>query len=71
MSDQNLMQLMIADPALPWQHRYGMLRDLLNNLNAQTEPIVKSILEGVGQRSGESVYAEKIKKLDGMHYWDV
>ena len=66
MSDQNLMQLMIADPALPWQHRCGMLRDLLNNLNAQTEPIVKNILDGVGQRSAENVYTEKIKKLDGM-----
>ena len=66
MSDHNLIHLMIADPALPWQHRYGVLRDLVNNMNPQTEPIVKAILEAMGKQSAQAVYEEKAKKLDEL-----
>ena len=66
MSDHNLIHLMIADPALPWQHRYGVLRDLVNNINPQTEPIVKAILEAMGKQSAQAVYEEKAKKLDEL-----
>lgn len=66
MSDHNVIQLMLADPALPWEHRCAMLRDLLNNMNPHTEPILKLILESLGKQSAEAVCDEKARKLDAV-----
>lgn len=66
MSDPNLIELILADSNLPWQHRAGMLRDLINNPNPETESIVKHILESLGKNSAQAVYEEKAKKLDAI-----
>jgi len=66
MSDNNAIQLMLADPGLPWQHRCAMLRELLNDLNPQSEALVKAILESLGKKSAQSVYEEKTRKLDAL-----
>ena len=64
MSAHHPIHLMLADPALPWPHRYGMLRDIVNNPNPETEQIVKNILDCLGKNSAQAVYEEKLKKLD-------
>jgi SpoVK/Ycf46/Vps4 family AAA+-type ATPase len=67
MSDQiPPIHLLLADPALPWQHRCGILRDLVNNPNPQSEAIVKHILETLGKESAEAVCEGKAKKLDAL-----
>jgi hypothetical protein len=66
MSDTVPIELMLGDPGVPWPHRLGILRELVNNLNPQTEPIVKAILEGLGHKTADAVCQEKIKKLDAV-----
>ncbi len=61
-----LLQVMVADPALPWQHRAIMLRDLLNNLTPQSEPIVKGVFERLSQQSAEALYQEKTRQLEAL-----
>lgn len=66
MSELNPIRLMLADPGLPWEHRFALLRDLVNNVNPQTEAIVKFILDSLGKQSAQALYEEKSKKLAAM-----
>lgn len=66
MTDHNLIELMVTDPSLPWEHRYRVLRDLVNTLNPQTEPVVKAIMEHLASKSADQAAQEKAKQLDAI-----
>jgi ATP-dependent 26S proteasome regulatory subunit len=58
------MLVMLADPALPWPHRCGMLRELLLSEEPQAEAMIKAILDSLGKAAAQSVYEEKLSKVD-------
>ena len=60
------VMLMLADQSVPWLHRAVMLKDLLENINPATEPLVMKILELLTNNSGEALYREKVLKLDAL-----
>src|SRR5439155_24727087 len=62
----NPILLMLADNNIPWQHRAAMLRELLQNINAENEPLIKGIFDTYSSQSSESLHAEKIRKLDAL-----
>jgi ATP-dependent 26S proteasome regulatory subunit len=57
---------MLADQSIPWMHRAVMLRDLLENINPATEPLVMKVLGLLTNNSGEALYREKVLKLDAL-----
>ena len=58
--------LMLADQSVSWSHRALMLRELLENINPETEPIIKQILDTLAAQSSESLYRDKLRKLDAL-----
>ena len=66
MNDLHLLRLMLGDPALPWQHRLAMLRELVNDENPKSEPLLKSILESLSKQNADANLEEKTKKLDAL-----
>ena len=58
--------LMLADPKVPLPHRMVMLRELLENLNPETEPLVRRLFEMLAEKSGESIYHDKARKLEAL-----
>jgi ATP-dependent 26S proteasome regulatory subunit len=56
----------LADPKVPIPHRIVMLRELMANINSETEPIVRRIMETFAEKSGESLYHDKARKLDAL-----
>lgn len=63
---EHLLQVMIADSELPFPHRLGMLREVLNNDGPHTEAIAKTILDNLGKHSAESVFQQKSRQLDNV-----
>jgi ATP-dependent 26S proteasome regulatory subunit len=66
MNDHDMIQQMLGDPALPWPHRYALLREVVTNPNPQTEAIVKLILESLGKQCAQAVWEEKSRRLDAL-----
>ncbi len=66
MSDLKPILLMLSDPSVSWLHKGSLLRDLLMNLGPESEPLVKSICDGVGKQFAQSVYEDKVQKVDAL-----
>jgi ATP-dependent 26S proteasome regulatory subunit len=62
----NPLLLMLVESKVPLPHRIVMLREMLENINPETEPMVKRLFEMLAEKSGESLYHDKARKLDAV-----
>src|ERR1041385_4524603 len=58
--------IILADPSVPLTHKSLMLREVLENITPQTEPMVKQVFEKLAQQSTESLYLDRVQKLDAL-----
>jgi ATP-dependent 26S proteasome regulatory subunit len=57
---------MLADASVPLAHRALMFRELLENINPETEPLIKQLFDKITAQSSESLYKDKVHKLDAI-----
>ena len=62
----NPLIVMLADQSVPLAHRAMMFRELLENINPETEPLISKCFEMLSEQSGESLYKDKVRKLDAL-----
>jgi len=62
----NPLLVMLADQSVPLPHRALTLRELLENINPETEPLVKQLFEKLSEQSSESLFKDRARKLDAM-----
>jgi ATP-dependent 26S proteasome regulatory subunit len=58
--------IMLADPSVPLPHKSLMLREMLESTTPQTEPMIKQVFEKLAEQSSESIYHDRVQKLDAL-----
>ncbi len=66
MSQLHPLLVMLADKSVPLPHRVLMLHELLENHNPETETVVKKLFEALSEQSAESLYKDRLGKLDAL-----